>query len=94
MRKHGRKSGEMYDILIQDARVNPRTGYVEVDVVAVNGDDKGPMHTYGCCPQEIKARYGGSVETWLQYVKTQHQEHAGFHDGVVDKLLQLKGTKL
>ncbi len=84
----------MYDILIQDARVNQKTGYAEVDVVAVNGDKKGPMMTYGVCPHEIKALYGGSVETWLQFVKSSHQDHAGFHDGVVDSLLLLKGKIL
>lgn len=84
----------MYDILIQDARVKQSTGYIEIDVVAVDGGNTGPLMTYGVCPHEIKARYGGSVETWLQFVKTTHQEHAGFHDGVVDKLLQLKGKTL
>ena len=84
----------MYDILIKDARQRPTTGYIEVDVVAVDGEREGPMMTYGICPTEIKARYNESVETWLQWVKTTHQSHAGFHDGVVDRLLQLKGTTL
>ncbi len=88
----------MYEILVKDVRIHGSTGYIEVDVVAVqetpSGTRMGPMHTYGICPTEIKAHYNGSVETWLQTVKGTHQVQAGFHDGLLAQLQGWKGKKL
>ncbi len=89
---------QYHNILIKDIRIHGSTGYIEVDVVAVDdnssGGRVGPLHTYGICPHEIKARYGGSVEVWLKTVKGMHQKHAGFHDDLVAQLQGWKGKRL
>lgn len=86
------------DILVKDVRVSPRTGYIEVDVVAVeesaNSKIEGPLKTYGVDANIIKNQYSGDVNLWLASVKGQHQSHHGQHAKMAESLLAIKGKML
>jgi len=82
-------------IIVKDARVHNSTGYMEVDVVAV--DDKGvygPQKTYGTDAHQLQATYSGDVKLWLASVKGTHLLHAGHHDVLAAQLLAMKGKEL
>jgi hypothetical protein len=82
-------------ILVKDAKVHAVTGYMEVDVVAVN--DKGvagPMKTYGTDVHQLQSVYNGDINLWLASVKGTHELHSGHHEDLAAKLLAMKGKEL
>jgi hypothetical protein len=85
-------------IVIKNVRVHGATGYIEVDVVAVQEDGnskiEGPVKTYGTDAHCIQASYSGNVQLWLDAVKGMHQEHSGHHRAIVDQIVALKGKAL
>ena len=82
-------------IVVRDAKVHPVTGYMEVDVVAVNDKNmSGPVKTYGTDAHQLKTAYGGDVSLWLEAVKGQHLLHAGHHEELAAQLLEMKGKEL
>ena len=82
-------------IIIRDAKVHPVTGFMEVDVVAVNDKGvSGPVKTYGTDAHQLKTAYGGDVKLWLASVKGTHELHAGHHEELAAQLLEMKGKEL
>ncbi len=82
-------------IIVKDARVHGSTGYMEVDVVAVNDKNmSGPLKTYGTDAHQLKTAYGGDVKLWLASVKGTHELHAGHHEELAASLLEMKGKEL
>ena len=82
-------------IIVKDARVHPLTGYMEVDVVAVNEKGvEGPRKTYGTDAHQLKSHYNGDINLWLASVKDTHVVHAGHHEELAGRLLALKGKEL
>ena len=83
------------NILIKDAKVHPVTGYMELDVVAVNEQGvHGPVKTYGTDTHQLKEKFNGDIDLWLASVKGTHELHAGHHDELVEKFMWLKGKTL
>lgn len=87
-----------YEIEVCNARANGTTGHVDVDVRAVEGDGNsthyGPVRTYGIDATALKTQYNGDVQSWLQWVKREHQAHHGLHASMMATLHSLKGTRL
>jgi hypothetical protein len=82
-------------IIVKDAKVHAVTGYMEVDVVAVNDEGKeGPIKTYGTDAHQLKAAFNGNVELWLASVKGTHELHAGHHEDLAAQLMGFKGKEL
>ena len=82
-------------IKVKDARVHPVTGYMEVDVVAVNEQGvEGPKKTYGTDTHQMQAKYNGDIELWLASIKGTHELHTGHHDALTAKFMALKGKEL
>jgi hypothetical protein len=82
-------------IVVKDARVHGTTGYMEVDVVAVNDKGvEGPKKTYGTDAHHLKSAYNGDIQLWLASVKGDHGVHAGHHEDLAAQLLAMKGKEL
>ena len=82
-------------IIVKDARVHGSTGYMEVDVVAVNDKNmSGPVKTYGTDAHQLQSAYNGDIKLWLASVKGTHEQHAGHHEALAAELLGMKGKEL
>ena len=82
-------------IVVKDAKVHQVTGYIEVDVVAVDDNGKeGPIKTYGTDAHHLKSAYNGDIKLWLASVKGTHEQHAGHHEALAAELLGMKGKEL
>jgi hypothetical protein len=82
-------------IIVKDTKVHPVTGYMEVDVVAVNDKGKeGPVKMYGTDAHHLQSAYNGDINLWLAGVKGQHEQHHGHHADLAAKLLAMKGKEL
>ena len=82
-------------IIIRDAKVHPVTGFMEVDVVAVNDKGvSGPVKTYGTDAHQLQSTFKGDIKLWLASVKGTHLLHAGHHEDLAAQLLGMKGKEL
>jgi hypothetical protein len=82
-------------IIVKDAKVHGATGYMEVDVVAVNDKGvSGPVKTYGTDAHQLQSVYNGDIQLWLASVKGTHKLHAGHHEALAAQLLAMKGKEL
>jgi hypothetical protein len=82
-------------IVVKDAKVHAVTGYMEVDVVAVNEKGvHGPVKTYGTDAHQLQAHYNGNISLWLASVKGMHLLHSGHHETLAAQLLEMKGKEL
>jgi hypothetical protein len=83
------------DIKVVDTKDHGLTGYLEITIQAVETTDtgtrEGPLRTYGIASEIIHSGYGGSLENWLQAVKTEHLKQHGLHTSVVQQLHSMKG---
>lgn len=78
--------------------VHPTTGYIEVDLVAVEKTENSEVEvhkkTYGIDQHVIKARYNGDVNLWLTAMRDRHIQHSGDHKKLAQSLLELKGKEI
>lgn len=82
-------------IFVKNSKVHSSTGYMEVDVVAVNDKgEEGPMKTYGTDAHQLQSVYNGNISLWLASVKGTHVLHAGHHESMAAQLLAMKGKEL
>jgi hypothetical protein len=82
-------------IIVKDVKVHPVTGYMEVDVVAVNDKGvEGPKKTYGTDAHQLQSAYSGDINLWLASVKGTHEQHHGHHEVLAAQLLGMKGKEL
>lgn len=88
----------MYDVRIVSYAVNGTTGYMTVNVCAVevNGNTTrtGPQKGYGIEADTLKAHWGGDLNQWLAWVKQEHQKYHGLHESMDAQLKELVGKKL
>lgn len=82
-------------IIVKDVKVHQATGYMEVDVVAVDDNgNAGPIKTYGTDVHQLKSVYNGDIQLWLASIKGTHEEHHGHHEDLAAQLMAMKGMEL
>lgn len=88
----------MWEIKVLDSKQHGTTGLITVEVCAVktegNNTTHGPRKAYNIDPDTLAAHFGGSLDTWLAWVKGEHQKHHGLHQSMVSQLNDLKGKLL
>ena len=82
-------------VIIDDYRVHPHTGHIEVDVhchtVEGSASWDGPAKTYGFDRHIFHHQFNNDIEQLETYVAKQHRVMMGPPPGLVDALVKRKG---
>lgn len=82
-------------VVVNDYRVDPKTGFVTVSVkcqtTAGSASWDGPTKDYGIDIQMFRDRFQGDIEAYEAWVAAEHKSITGPPTGLVDALTIRKG---
>lgn len=85
-------------VIVDDYRVNPNTGHIEVDVHCHSVDGEAEWHgkprTYGVDLQLFRDKFAGDIAQFESWVAMQHRSIAGPPPGLANALVRRKGKAL
>lgn len=88
-----------FKIVVHDVIENGLNGRIELVVKSIHtaedgSTQEGPLKVYGIDADALDKAHGGSVDSYLQWVKREHSQHSILRTSVSEKLRTLKGKTL